>query len=226
MLMSEAVERSNEGKQIPQVVPGPNGVCPPQACPTQVPCPTEMPQVDPSQWLERYGEAMYNYAYRRLQRHELAEEAVQDALLAGIRNLKQFRGEASEQTWLFSILRFRIFDGLSKQRLTARLLRSLEDEVDPGRGVFDAQGGWQEGIFSKNRCHLEAAELRELVLQCLQQLPTILSAIFTLKILNEKSSEEICQDLQISPTNYWKRLHRARIGLAKCVSEKWPVGGH
>ena len=38
-----------------------------------------------------------------LRDHEEAEEAVQDALLAALKNLETYRGEASYKTWLFSI---------------------------------------------------------------------------------------------------------------------------
>jgi RNA polymerase sigma-70 factor (ECF subfamily) len=68
---------------------------------------------------------------------------------------------------------------------------------------------------------MQARELWQVVRACLSSLPQGQADVFTLSVMEELESEEICRQLDISPSNLWVRLHRARLGLAKCVSAKW-----
>lgn len=182
----------------------------------------EKPMVDPNRWLAEHGDVLFNFALRRLNRHELAEEAVQETLVAAIRSIKDYSGIASERTWLVAILRRKICDQIRDTwRNTAKV--SLDDEAHPEARLFDANGRWREMVRRTSGSPSESRELQEIVQQCLRQLPSIQAKIFVLRILEEKKSEEICQELGISATNYWTRLYRARLGLAKCVSDKWPM---
>jgi len=60
------------------------------------------PQMAPA--LSRYLPSLYRYAYRLLGNKHDAEDAVQDALLAALKHLNQFRGEAQLSTWLIAIV--------------------------------------------------------------------------------------------------------------------------
>jgi RNA polymerase sigma-70 factor (ECF subfamily) len=179
--------------------------------------------IDPGSWLEKYGDYLYNYALNRLRFHELAEEAVQDTLMSAIRSVQSFQGGSTEQTWLFAILRNKITDILRREWKTKSRV-SLDDEANPESTLFDSHGNWQAVAFGRGRCELESREFHEIVMKCIQKLPRNQATIFILKVLHEKKSDEICQDLQISTTNYWARLHRARLSVANCVERNWPVG--
>lgn len=179
---------------------------------------------DPSRWLEIHGNALYNFAFHRLRHHEQAEEAVQETMLSAIRKSEQFVGYASERTWLFAILRRKVCDNL-RRRLVNKTKVSIDDEATPESLLFDLNGSWREGAMAKVHGNLESHELRKIVFQCLRKLPRIQAEIFMLRVLEEKEAEDICKELDISTNNYWTRLHRARLGLAKCVSENWPVDG-
>lgn len=176
--------------------------------------------LDPSRWLERYGDLLYNFAYNRLRQHELAEDTVQDALVSAYRKRNIFRGDASEKTWLLAILRRKIYDNL-RCRWTNLSKVSLADEASSEELLFESDGTWRKSSFADIRGFSESRELRDIVLNCLHKLPRVQAAIFMMKILQEKNSEEICKELDLSPSTYWTRFHRARIGLAKCVSIKW-----
>lgn len=181
--------------------------------------------VDPTRWLELYGDSLYNFALKRLNQHELAEEAVQETLLAGVRALDQFSGSSSERTWLFSILRRKVFDVYRDRSHRSRSPKklSLDDERNPEWLLFNSNGSWQASALIGQACHLEFSELEEIVHRCLRKLPSIQASIFLMKVLQEKNSEDICRELEISEANYWARLHRAKLSLAKCVSESWSV---
>lgn len=178
--------------------------------------------IDPSRWLEIHGNALYNFAFHRLRHHELAEEAVQETMLSAIRKSDQFVGYASERTWLFAILRRKVCDTL-RRGLVNKTKVSIDDEATPEHILFDLNGSWREGAMANVHRNLENHELRKIVFQCLRKLPRIQAEIFMLRVLEEKEVDDICKDLDISTNNYWTRLHRARLGLAKCVSDNWPV---
>jgi RNA polymerase sigma-70 factor (ECF subfamily) len=180
----------------------------------------DRPLLDPPHWLKNYGDQLYNYALTRVGRHDLAEELVQDTLLAAVRNLDSFRGCSSEKTWLFGILKNKI---LSHFRTAWRQKKHLplDEEADPEKLLFTVNGQWKKAVFSAVPCPLESRELWQIVQQCLHKLPSNQARVFILKILEEKKTEEICHELEISASNLSARLYRARLGLARCVAENW-----
>jgi RNA polymerase sigma-70 factor (ECF subfamily) len=52
-------------------------------------------------------------------------------------------------------------------------------------------------------------------------LPDKVAQSFLLREVDGVSSEEICKDLGVSPNNLWVMLHRARMGLRRCVEVHW-----
>ncbi len=80
-----------------------------QASKTESQAPTAT-QEDASAWLEEHGDALYGYAKARVGTRELAEDLVQETLLAALQSRDRFAGRSSVRTWLFSILRHKIVD--------------------------------------------------------------------------------------------------------------------
>lgn len=65
---------------------------------------------DPERWLDLHGDALYRFAYLRTRDAALAEDLVQEALLAALAARERFAGESSERTWLIAILKNKIID--------------------------------------------------------------------------------------------------------------------
>jgi RNA polymerase sigma-70 factor (ECF subfamily) len=55
-------------------------------------------------------------------------------------------------------------------------------------------------------------------------MPERTARVFMLREVMELTTEEICQELAITPTNLWVILHRARLVLRECLEIKW-LGG-
>jgi RNA polymerase sigma factor (sigma-70 family) len=53
--------------------------------------------------------------------------------------------------------------------------------------------------------------------QCMDKLSDKFRNIFVLKEIEGLTSEEICKEMDIKPTNLWVILHRARNQLRKCL---------
>lgn len=69
--------------------------------------------IDPGKWVDDHGDYLFRYAFVRLHDECRAEDAVQETLLAALKNLNTFGGRASERTWLTGILRNKIVDIMS-----------------------------------------------------------------------------------------------------------------
>lgn len=180
--------------------------------------------LDPQTWVDEYGDYLYRYAYSRLRDANAAEEVLQETFFAGVRAQHQYSGKGSERGWLLTILKRKIVDYIRMRNKHAGV-RGGEDP-DPTTHLFDQNGNWKDGAIRWNSPDhaMESRELRSVVEQCLTHLPASQADVFTLSVMEEMPSEEICKELNITPSNFWVRLHRARIGLAKCVGTKWFQG--
>lgn len=184
-------------------------------------------RVDPNLWVEEYGDYLYRYAYSRLRESNAAEEVVQDAFVNGIRYHSQFSGKGSEQAWLLGILKRKIIDYVRKRNRENKVT-PYEDELDPTNQLFDAKGNWRAGAIPWSIApdkEMESKELVSVVMDCMTTLPQGQSDVFMLSVMQGMESEEICKELSITPQNLWVRMHRARLGLAKCVGSKWFAEG-
>lgn len=156
-----------------------------------------------------------------------AEEVVQETFMNGIRYHSQFSGKGSEQAWLLGILKRKIIDFVRK-RSRENKVTPYEDELDPTNQLFDAKGNWRSGAVPWSTSpdqQIQSRELMSVVMDCMSTLPQGQSDVFMLSVMQGMESDEICAELSITPQNLWVRMHRARLGLAKCVGSKWFAEG-
>ena len=172
-------------------------------------------------WLEAHGDALYAYALARVRAVEAAEDLVQETLLAALAARHKFAGLAAERTWLTGILKHKLVDHLRK---AVRQRPLTEVRPDGMLDVFDQHGRWRVAPSSWRadpQSALENAEFREVLARCLGKLPARMAQLFWLREAEGIGSGPLCQELQISPTNLWTMLHRARLRLRRCLSENW-----
>jgi RNA polymerase sigma-70 factor (TIGR02943 family) len=180
-------------------------------------------QVDPEIWVETYADSLYRYAYFKVNDTSLAEEFVQDTFVAALGARKNFLGNASEKTWLFSILKNKIIDHL--RRKYRDKVQSLETVSEKGfNEYFDERGAWlnKPGKWKVNpQERFEQSEFMSVLRDCLTLLPIRQGDAFQLREIRDFDSEEICKILGISSTNYWVILHRARLAIRACLEKNW-----
>ena len=177
----------------------------------------------PDGWVEAYGDYLFRYALSRLRDTDAAEEVVQETMLAGVRAQSQFAGKGSQRGWLMGILKRKIIDFVRRRNKYARDGETTADS-DATDDLFKKNGFWKKGVATWSTVpdgSLETSELWEIVAECLKHLPDGQADVFVLSVLEEIESEQICNDLGITATNLWVRLHRARLRLAVCVGGKW-----
>jgi len=172
-------------------------------------------------WLEEHGDALYAYALPRVRNPDAAEDLVQETLLAGIKAHKNFAGQSAERTWLIGILKHKLIDHLRKS-VRQRPLAELDVEV--AEEFFDSRGQWKTPSLdwaASPDALLEREEFRQVLQSCLAKLPSRIAQLFWLREAENIETDQLCQELGVTPTNVWTMLHRARLGLRRCLSENW-----
>ncbi len=174
-----------------------------------------------SDWVENYTDPLFQWAHHKVSDNEMAKDLVQDTFLAAAEKLSSFKGDSKPKTWLFSILNHKIIDHYRKK--VKQPLRFENNSID---SFFTSDGDWkkekQPNDWPEDSENLLDNETFQAVLkECLDALPAHWSTCVKLKYLMNKKGDEICQEVEISPTNYWQILHRAKLQLRECVEKNW-----
>ena len=184
-------------------------------------------RVDPSDWVDRYGDYLFRYALLRLRDRPAAEDLVQETFLAALKNRETFSGGSSEATWLVGILKHKIADHFRRQAREG----SLPDGDPPDRSgevPFNAAGHWQSGPveWGANPADLfRQKEFLDQLAECLSDLSPNHANAFTLREIEGLPTGEICKVLNVTETNLWVILHRARMLLRRCLETRWFLRG-
>jgi len=164
----------------------------------------------------------------QLRNDELAEDVVQDTLVAALQAAGGFSGKSSVKTWLTGILRHKIVDAI-RRKASAPTFATLEDEcqIDDFDALFDESGHWGNppANWGSPDADLERREFLDIMDFCLEMLPPNTARVFMMREVMELESDEICKELSITPTNLWVIMYRARMSLRECLEKNWFGGG-
>jgi RNA polymerase sigma-70 factor, ECF subfamily len=176
---------------------------------------------DPAQWVDRYGDALLQYAVTRVGDRETAEDLVQETFLAAFKARRDFDHRAAFSTWLIAILRRKIIDHYRKD---ARTLATTDAEIDEIAPMFDRSGHWTvppANWRSTPASQAENSEFWQVVRRCLADLPRHLAQAFELRELGLATVQEASEIAGVTPRNLSVRLHRSRLLLRSCLEQKW-----
>lgn len=177
----------------------------------------------PETWVDTYGDYLYSFALSRVHDESTAQDLVQETLTGALKTRTGFKGKASEKTWLTSILKNKIIDFIRK-KYAEPMAADINHDITDINDEFDAAGHWKTGPaqWAANPEELLAQKsFLEIVQKCLSQLPGKQAAAMSLRELDGKSTQAICKVLNISATNCWVLLHRARFLMRKCIEMNW-----
>lgn len=184
----------------------------------------ELQLSDPAAWLDAHGDAMYAYAMSRVRKPDIAEDLVQDALLAAIKNADTFRGRSEERTWLIGILRHKVLDYFRSRRRSKEVQEPTLGDGQGTMGLYNKRGRWasKPAAWGDDPSAIyEQDEFWQVYELCRAKLPTTLSEAYIVRELEGLSVDEACKVLAITATNLSVRLHRARLGLRTCLEDRW-----
>lgn len=179
-------------------------------------------KIDPNNWINLYSDYLFNYTISRVNDRDMAQDLVSETFLAGLKSMANFKGEASERTWLISILKRKIIDyyrkiNSNKGKAEVRMSYSNSSEDE---------GDWLEervaDPFDKTaEDKLENSELGDAIHDCLGKLPQKQADVFKMKTILGYDTETICNELDITASNLWVIIHRARTALSDCMQQNW-----
>ncbi len=153
-----------------------------------------------------------------------AEDAVAETLLAAMEGLAGFDRRAQLRTWVVGILKHKIIDQFRRSRREVSI--DAQGELDSGEtleSLFRADGHRvaDPQPWGNPEASLAQTEFFTILQACLDGLPAALARIFLLREWLEMDTAAICKDLQVTPTNCFVMLYRARMRLRECLESRW-----
>ena len=187
------------------------------------------PLSNPDKWVDLYGDMLYGYALKLVSNTSLAHDLVQDTFLAALKSRKSFKKQSHEKTWFFGILKHKILDHLRDKyrQMPGNENAGTEEAVE---AFFDQSSGMLKKMPSAWQVHpselIEKEEFWSALHSCLDHLPEKTRDAFKLRELEDEKTEDICKVLNITATNLWVILHRARVLMRSCLEKNWFKAGN
>jgi RNA polymerase sigma-70 factor (ECF subfamily) len=179
-------------------------------------------KLHPEDWVDLYADYLFNYTISRVESEEIAKDIIQDTFVAALQASENFKGDAAERTWLVAILKHKIIDHYRKansQKAKSEVSLTYDYDPDGEGGPLQRQVADPESIRENDP--LENSELGLAIELCLSKIPQNHARAFSLKTIENWSTEDICKELNISPSNLWVMVHRARTALMDCLNTQW-----
>lgn len=186
----------------------------------------ELTDVGPNLWVKNYADYLYSYACTRIDDHELARDLVQETFLAALEGWEKFDRRSSEKTWLTAILKNKVFDVYRKKSNASQKQTVLiNDSGSDTDEFFEESGHWKEGRYPESfgieDVTLQVKEFEGILKSCMKKLPPLWKSVFTLKHIDEESSDDICAELELTSSNFWVISHRAKVSMRDCLQRNW-----
>jgi RNA polymerase sigma-70 factor (ECF subfamily) len=165
-----------------------------------------------AQLFEANADKIYHLALKLLGDEQQADGIVQETFLAAIEKIDRFEGRSRLSSWLYRIAYNAAMDRLrAKQPLAFVEDFDAEDELPPPVIMADWANLPEEALTrAETAAQLDAA---------IDRLSPTLRATFILRDVEELSTSETAEVLDISEAAVKVRLHRARLALRETLSE-------
>ena len=182
--------------------------------------------------IEAIRREMIKFAQLQLRDATMAEDVVQEALVAALANAKEFAGRSALKTWVFAILRNKIVDHIRLQSRTTNVsaLAPEEESLDQSfETLFKGNDHWRPENRPTNwgdpEETLQQKRFWDVFDACLNHLPENTARVFMMREFLEFETAEVCRELSITVSNCNVILYRARNGLRRCLEKSWFAPG-
>lgn len=175
--------------------------------------------------VEALRQPLLRFARAQLRNDAWAEDVVAETMLAALEKPAGFGGKSSLKTWLVGILKFKIIDCIrANQREIASSVNSDEDaEIEDL--IFLPDGHHRNDPYDWGPANpeqsLHSRQFLEVMDVCINDMPQTMGRVFLMREWMEFSTDEICKELQLTSSNVWVLLHRARLRLRECLQLRW-----
>ena len=178
--------------------------------------------------LDSHRRYLLRVARLQLRDPDLAEDVVQDTMLAALKARDGYTGASTVKTWITGILKHKIVDAIRARQRAPVAMAELDDEadVDDFDALFKANGAWADkpADWGNPEASLSRQQFFDVLETCLTVLPAKTARVFVMREVMELGTEEVCKELAITPNNLWVILYRARMALRLCLEKSWFKG--
>lgn len=168
---------------------------------------------------------LMKFARLQLRNDAWAEDAVSETVLAALSKPQSFERRSQLKTWLVGILKHKVVDALRHHGREVCTGRDTDDErEDPLEHMaFKADGHFAEAPaeWGNPEQDLDQRQFMTILEACTERLPPVQGRLFLMREWLELSTEDICKELDLTPTNLYVLLHRARLRLRECLEQNW-----
>ena len=183
------------------------------------------PVLDSNTWLEEHGDYLFRYAVLKLKDSVLAEDMVQDTLVAAMTAKNGFSAQASIRTWLVTIMKNKMVDYWRRQGREITATDLMEGAADDSNvdDFFDQTGHWADipNAYPNPDSALESKQFWNVFEHCLSRLKPQQAEVFLAREVHGMDHDEISASYALSASNVWVLIHRARLALGKCLELHW-----
>jgi RNA polymerase sigma-70 factor (TIGR02943 family) len=174
--------------------------------------------------LAQHQAYLLRFARLQLRNDAWAEDAVSETMLAALSKPQSFDSRSQLKTWLVGILKHKVIDILRQRQREV----SLDQDEGDGSEELDALMFRADGHFAAQPAdwgnpeqELNSRQFFMVLEACADKLPPAMARVFLMREWLELGSEDICKELQLTPTNLYVQLHRARLRLRECLELNW-----
>ena len=176
--------------------------------------------------IDAHGDFLYRFALTRVGNQDVAEDLVQETFLAALQGTYSESGPTAERRWMIGIMKHKIVDHFRR-----KAKEPIQHPEQPdGQLIEDAflpDGHWKPHAAGLQVWPelpdglVERRQFWDTLAGCMERLPPRAAQVFTLRELDELEINQICELLQLTPTNFSVILHRARKQLRDCLASRY-----
>lgn len=173
---------------------------------------TQNDKITTEQIVEEHGDYLFQFAMSKIHNRDLALDFVQDTFLVCLEKMDQFEGRSSLRTWMTTILNRKIIDFWRKEKKNndAVAFDSSTNESSFAKSSLSPKNPEEINIEQEKKIMLEI---------CMDKLPENQRQILIAKYYDEKNGTEIGKEFNITPSNFWVIIHRAKMQLRECMDK-------
>lgn len=177
---------------------------------------------DIAKWVDEHSDYLLNYGLSKVNDRDLVLDFIQDTFVAALGGVDKFEGRSTPRTWLTSILNRKIIDHWRKKSSQKTDVAShfFYGENDKSQGHWIMENAPKQQVASIEH-KIEADEQVLELEECLDILPDQWRGIVYSKYMEQKKGEEICNEYEVTSSNFWVIVHRAKLALRDCLKSKW-----
>jgi len=170
---------------------------------------------------EHFRTRIFHYSLLMCGHREDAEEVAQDALLKVFENLDQLREPERVRAWVFQIAKNACLMKRRKSVFAPTQEVSLDAETHPGDNGHKLEIADPAGLADRQFLQ---SELRDALYRAIREVPPQYRSVILLRDVEELSTQETAQILDLTEDVVKTRLHRARLAVRRKLQEYLPAG--